>query len=70
MKAFFKNVLFFVNFNQNQIDPRFRHTFWTIIIGSFLGGSGNNFCVSQSFIQRILACKNQKDVSKNEIYLY
>ena len=41
-------------------DPRYRHTVWSILIGGLVGANG--FCVSQSFIQRLLACKNQKNV--------
>jgi len=43
-------------------DPRYRHTFWSILIGGVIGGSGNAYCTSQSFVQRMLACKNQRNV--------
>ena len=48
-----------------QGDPRYRLTVWSILIGGILGGSGSVYCCSQSFIQRMLACKNQKNVTYN-----
>lgn len=46
-----------------QFDPRYRHTFWSIVIGGTLGTWGNSFCTSQSMVQRMLACKNHYNVS-------
>ena len=51
-----------------SFDPRYRHTFWSIVIGGALGGWGNSFCTSQSFVQRVLACKNHKNVKITECY--
>ena len=46
-----------------ELDPRYRHTFWTIMIGVILGGAGKNYCCSQSFMQRMLACKDHRNVN-------
>jgi len=45
-----------------QPDPRYRHTFWSIVIGGVLGTWGNSFCTSQSFVQRALSCKDKRDI--------
>jgi len=54
-----------INFGDFQADPRYRHTFWSIIIGGVFGSSGQVYCTSQSFIQRMLVCKNQRNVREN-----
>ena len=51
-----------VNFSEFSLDPRYRHTFWTIMIGTVIGGQANYYCTSQSFSQRMLACKDKKNM--------
>ena len=48
-----------------SFDPRIRHTFWSIIIGGTMGNWGNSYCTSQSMVQRVLACKDNKNVRAN-----
>ena len=48
--------------NDFDPDPRIRHSFWSILIGGTIGIYGNLYCTSQSFVQRMLACKNQRNV--------
>ena len=43
-------------------DPRYRHTFWSIVLGGIFGTWGNNWCGNQSMVQRMLACKNRRDL--------
>jgi len=51
-----------------QFDPRYRHTFWSIVVGGVLGRWGNSFCTSQTFVQRFLACKDHRNVNPSLIY--
>ena len=51
-----------VNFSEFSLDPKSRHMFWTIMIGTVIGGQGNYYCTSQSFSQRMLACKDKKNM--------
>ena len=48
-------------YDEFMADPRYRHTVWSIVVGGVVGA--NSYCVSQSFIQRLLACKNKKNVN-------
>jgi len=43
-------------------DPRVRHTFWSIVIGGVFGDFGNSWCASQNMMQRVLACRNKRDI--------
>jgi sodium-coupled monocarboxylate transporter 8/12 len=45
-----------------SFDPRIRHTFWSIVMGGVFGLWGNNWCATQSQVQRMLACRNKKDM--------
>ena len=52
--------------NEFSFDPRIRHTFWSIIIGGTMGNWGNSYCTSQSMVQRVLACKDNKNVKAKQ----
>ena len=47
-----------------RADPRYRHSIWAIVIGGVLGTWGNLFVGSQSFTQRMLSARNEKDMKK------
>ena len=54
-----QKFIIFLVFYSFELDPRIRHTFWTISVGGtflWLGIYG----VSQSMVQRFLACKTLK----------
>jgi hypothetical protein len=46
-----------------EFDPRYRHTFWSIVVGGTLGTWGNSYSTSQSMVQRMLACKDHNSVN-------
>ena len=48
--------------NDFSFDPRVRHSFWSIVLGGVFGTWGNSWCSSQSMIQRVLACRNKRDI--------
>ena len=48
--------------NDFSFDPRVRHSFWSVVIGGMFGIWGNNWCASQSSVQRVLACRNKRDI--------
>ena len=50
-----------------MIDPRYRHTFWSIVIGGICGVWGNTYCATQSMVQRMLACKNKSDMKYDSL---
>ena len=52
-----------------QFDPRYRHTFYSIVIGGVLGTWGNGFCCNQAMVQRILACRDHANVSMLIVFL-
>ena len=56
------------NWNDFMFDPRYRHTFWSIVLGGVFGTSGNSYCSTQYMVQRMLACKNKRDM-KMALYL-
>ena len=39
-------------FDDFSADPRVRHSFWSIVVGSTFGVWGHFFCTSQSYVQR------------------
>jgi len=43
-------------------DTRIRHTFWSIVLGGVFGDFGNTWCASQHMMQRVLACRNHRDI--------
>ena len=49
-------------------DPRYRHTFWSILFGGVFGNWGNCWCSHQSMVQRMLACRNKTDM-KYSLYV-
>lgn len=51
-----------------MFDPRYRHTFWSIVLGGVFGTWGNSYCSTQSMVQRMLACKDKRDM-KIALYL-
>ena len=56
-----------------SFDPRYRHTFWSIVLGGVFGTWGNNWCSTQSMVQRMLACRTKNDMrlvffKKNAFY--
>ena len=48
--------------NDFSFDPRYRHTFWSIVLGGVFGTWGNNWCSTQSMVQRMLACRTKNDM--------
>ena len=48
--------------NEFSGDPTIRHSFWSVVIGGTLGTWGNLFCATQSFTQRMLACRTDKEM--------
>ena len=56
---------FFTDF---RIDPRIRHTFWTIQFGSVLGIWGGVFGINQSMVQRYFSCKSMKTAQRSVLY--
>jgi len=49
-------------------DPRYRHTFWSILFGGVFGNWGNCWCSHQSMVQRMLACRNKIEM-KYSLYI-
>ena len=45
-----------------SFDPRVRHSFFSIVLGGVFGDMGNVWCSSQSMVQRVLACRNKRDI--------
>ena len=54
--------------NEFMADPRYRHTFWSILFGGVFGNWGNCWCSHQSMVQRMLACRNKTDM-KYSLYV-
>lgn len=54
--------------NFNSADPTIRHTFWSVVIGGTFGIWGNFFCCTQSFTQRMLACRTMSQM-KVAVYI-
>nr|XP_039268550.1 sodium-coupled monocarboxylate transporter 1-like [Styela clava] len=51
-----------IDFVHFEIDPRIRHTFWTILIGGSVLNASVNGC-NQSQIQRYVCCRTKRDAS-------
>ena len=54
--------------NEFMADPRYRHTFWSILFGGVFGNWGNCWCSHQSMVQRMLACRNKIEM-KYSLYI-
>ena len=50
---------------QYEFDPRYRHTFWTVLIGNCLGAKIASFCCQQYKVQRYLSCKSLSEAQKS-----
>jgi len=53
---------------QYEFDPRYRHTFWTVLIGNCLGAKIASFCCQQYKVQRYLSCKSLSEAQKKYFY--
>ncbi|XP_076801198.1 sodium-coupled monocarboxylate transporter 1-like [Clavelina lepadiformis] len=56
-----------IDFVHFEMDPRFRHTFWSVVVGGTFLWLGV-YAVSQSQVQRYLSCKTEKE-AKGALYL-
>ena len=50
---------------QYEFDPRYRHTFWTVLIGNCVGAEIASFCCQQYKVQRYLTCKSLSEAQKS-----
>ena len=50
--------------NEFKLDPRYRHTFWTLVIGNSTGGTVASYVCQQFKVQRYLSCKSLKEAQK------
>ena len=48
--------------NDFSLDPRVRHSFWSLVLGGVFGTWGNSWCASQSMVQRVLACGTKRHI--------
>ena len=67
-KILYEDFLNFICNILNSADPTIRHTFWSIVIGGTFGIWGNFFCCTQSFTQRMLACRTMSQM-KVAVYI-
>lgn len=56
------------NQGQFELDPRFRHTMWSVLIGNCTGAEMATFICQQYKVQRYLSCKSLKDAQKCIFY--
>ena len=47
-----------------EIDPRYRHTFWSVVIGNCTGAEMASFTCQQYKVQRYLSCKTLTEAQK------
>ncbi|XP_061425934.1 sodium-coupled monocarboxylate transporter 1-like [Lethenteron reissneri] len=52
-----------INFWNFDVDPRKRHTFWTIVVGGTFSWTATYSC-NQTQVQRYLACRTERDAIK------
>ena len=50
--------------NQFEFDPRYRHTFWSVIFGNSTGFAVASYTCQQYKVQRYLSCKSLKEAQK------
>lgn len=50
-----------IEFLDMDIDPRTRHSIWSIVIGGTFGVWGWTYCASQAQIQRYVSCNSKKN---------